>query len=500
MILTDKQETIYTTDAEIIKNISPLHIGDIVYPNMYTLDHPNVEFGVVVGYSKERALWLIDYTARSGGKSYNVPGVTHGHFEYADDVNVVPLGCVLHKCINGHYHVQEQCVKCRLEYNTFKVDRDHIYNRAAQSDYSTEDLANLRGFGINLDLNLVHECARFYALHTLALRDSFYLNVKGRNDRRLADLFYKYSFMACGGELRHYSTQVAQEDVNKTLSWNEYCKVFSSNKTVFMNAGRVNAWGYWLKHPNFNEEELLRYCIQLFPQFVGGGFGGTSWAKIAQNALDFKMGRISAETFVDTSWGLHHNGNVFFDKVYNVEDPFLTVLEAGKYGRVGVIYQYLDDPELRRAFETVLGVAPTEDWPSCPPAGLKRNNKEADAPEPNESDSGEAKECDCPVCTKVKIAKEKKLVEYVTAYLAGEIVTRKGDGGTESPETLDVDFPLSKSIPLQNTPMPKSKFKPTKSNVFFEFNPAYFKFDNTAPSAPSEDVLPLPNPSESGPD
>ena len=65
-----------------------------------------------------------------------------------------------------------------------------------------------------------------------------------------------------------------------------------------------------------------------------GGFGGKKWAECAKTVLAYRRGRIDAVSFVDTAFGLKHNGNIVFDKLWDVSG-IEHILDANQRGDMG---------------------------------------------------------------------------------------------------------------------------------------------------------------------
>ena len=66
--------------------------------------------------------------------------------------------------------------------------------------------------------------------------------------------------------------------------------------------------------------DLMKGCKEVFElDCWSSSYGGSNWANIANTALMYLTGEISKTTFVDTTWGLQHNGNICLDKVWSVK-------------------------------------------------------------------------------------------------------------------------------------------------------------------------------------
>lgn len=91
----------------------------------------------------------------------------------------------------------------------------------------------------------------------------------------------------------------------------------SGELQYYMMANRI------LEQPPFNElsvSELLEMASEFFLRKFAHGYGGKAWSEIAQHALFFSQGKMSAEMFLDKALSLEHNGGDMFNKGFLYQD------------------------------------------------------------------------------------------------------------------------------------------------------------------------------------
>lgn len=121
-------------------------------------------------------------------------------------------------------------------------------------------------------------------------------NELARISAPLANCFSDYMFLICMGEARH---AVGSSGL---WCWGEIPK----------DDGRVGAYRF---AEEYNPIKTLPQLADLFEQpGWGGSYGGKKWKHIAEVALQYRKGELSAPTFVDHVADLKHNGGTQFSK------------------------------------------------------------------------------------------------------------------------------------------------------------------------------------------
>ena len=122
----------------------------------------------------------------------------------------------------------------------------------------------------------------------------------------LVGQFSRYTDMAVGGELRHS---------RKMAAWNQIPKPIQVALTDgSLPSSRHSAWNGWYHVRQSYGTIALRWAMMSFQAFSGHSFGGLKWSVIAETLWKHESGVYSDQTFVDTCWGLEHNGGCYFNK------------------------------------------------------------------------------------------------------------------------------------------------------------------------------------------
>ena len=149
------------------------------------------------------------------------------------------------------------------------------------------------------------------SLATLIDKDKYdkYL-IKRTNS--LTDQFTRYTDMAVGGELRHARGKIdngtfLKDDIPRPLLEALYGHVITGS--------RNSAWEGWYHFRQRYGTLAIRWAKDVFSlQGWGSGYGGARWANIADTLYSYEKGITTQHTFVDTCFGLEHNGGAYFNK------------------------------------------------------------------------------------------------------------------------------------------------------------------------------------------
>jgi hypothetical protein len=166
-------------------------------------------------------------------------------------------------------------------------------------------------WGLAQDMNLRRTCADFYLLYDLNLEDKD----EGRFQQLMDWIipqFVRYTDMAVGGELRHARYKL--KSGAKSLLPLPLRRALSDGT---LPSQRHSAWHNWKFFRNAYGSVALRWAEACFNSFSGGGYGGPRWANIAKVLRMYETGELTPISFIDTCWGLEHNGGAYFNKAWN---------------------------------------------------------------------------------------------------------------------------------------------------------------------------------------
>ena len=168
----------------------------------------------------------------------------------------------------------------------------------------------------------------------------------------LASQMSLYIECACLGEARYAMGRVRDAGNAKFLKnpkwkavYNDLCAGDKDRYTVWKMfpvlsrkyaGGRGRKRGYRGKGratPSGEGTTLLLFTVLVHDtlNWRSGGFGGKKWAECAKTVLAYRRRRIDPVSFVDTAFGLKHNGNIVFDKLWPVHG-IERILDANQRG------------------------------------------------------------------------------------------------------------------------------------------------------------------------
>jgi hypothetical protein len=165
-------------------------------------------------------------------------------------------------------------------------------------------------WGLNLYLKLSQQAAKFYLLMDLEID-----GLDGGRFQKLLDSllpqFVAYTDMAVGGELRH-------SNAKKQIVNGAPLPLRRALSDGTLPSHRHEAWRGWYRFRRHYGTLALQWAQDTFHLFTGGGFGGPKWANIAHILHLYETEEITPLTFVDTCWGLQHNGGTYFNKAWGI--------------------------------------------------------------------------------------------------------------------------------------------------------------------------------------
>ena len=168
----------------------------------------------------------------------------------------------------------------------------------------------------------------------------------------LASQMSLYIECACLGEARYAMGRVRDASNAKFLKnpkwmavYNDLCVGDKDRYTVWKMfpvlsrkyaGGRGRKRGYRGKGratPSGEGTTLLLFTVLVHDtlNWRSDGFGGKKWAECAKTVLAYRRRRIDPVSFVDTAFGLKHNGNIVFDKLWPVHG-IERILDANQRG------------------------------------------------------------------------------------------------------------------------------------------------------------------------
>tara|TARA_R110002020_G_scaffold159439_6_gene343255 strand:+ start:2971 stop:3816 length:846 start_codon:yes stop_codon:yes gene_type:complete len=189
-----------------------------------------------------------------------------------------------------------------------------------------ENLWGLR----NTSWQLWKQAADYYLLSLATLIDKEkYDKYLIRRTNSLTDQFARYTDMAVGGELRHSRQRIesgtfSEMDIPRPLLEALFGHVITGS--------RNSAWEGWYHFRQRYGTLAIRWAKDVFSlKGWGSGYGGMRWANIADTLYSYEKGITTQHTFVDTCFGLEHNGGAYFNKWWST-GYLKEVLDANQEG------------------------------------------------------------------------------------------------------------------------------------------------------------------------
>ena len=194
-------------------------------------------------------------------------------------------------------------------------------------------------------MNLRRTAADFYLLMDL--------NIDDEDEGRFQELmdwllpqFIRYTDMAVGGELRHAANMMK----SGTKAPAPLALALNTGK---IPQDRHAAWKAWKFFRKTHGSQALKWAQITFPRFTGGAFGGKPWANIAKVLWMYETGLLTPITFVDTCWGLQHNGGCYFDKAWTVSN-LKSVLDSNLHKNFALLRSFAS-PSVRERHIAIMG-------------------------------------------------------------------------------------------------------------------------------------------------
>ena len=175
--------------------------------------------------------------------------------------------------------------------------------------------------------------ADFYTLYALRLegKDQGYFD---KHVEQWLPILKNYTDMVVGGEVRHAGSRDFLYEIDVTPLVVEL-KCHGS----LYSPTRSQAWNIWWHFRQKHGSAALMWAATIFRGMGGSSsVGGDRWANITETLLWFERGVTTPIIFLDSIWGLQHNGGCYFNK---------------KAWDIGGLQQVLDD-NLAGRFKSLL--------------------------------------------------------------------------------------------------------------------------------------------------
>lgn len=163
----------------------------------------------------------------------------------------------------------------------------------------------------------------------------------------LADQFSAYLDMVIGGELRYAQNNIINDRGDEGYKDVDDMPLGETAKGILRSfasyrdfSGRTPVWGEWQSIRKTLGMEALYNAKRIFNLGWAGGYGGESWANATSILIDYLEHRLTAQVFIDTCFGLHHNNNIILDKVWAVDKALLRVLDYNKTDQMKGVAMY----------------------------------------------------------------------------------------------------------------------------------------------------------------
>jgi hypothetical protein len=209
---------------------------------------------------------------------------------------------------------------------------------------------------IDISVALASEAADFYLLLEASTRCPEAKAEANKLAKKLADQFSRYMFMAIGGELRHFlwseNAGIVYDAIRECFRVQEIEEMeaifdwFKQHTREFLS--RNESWDKWsnwretiAKIYPVSKLDLLDFAQYIFEVSAGWQFGcgGRPWATITNTLKMYLTGGLTDVMFVDTAFGLKHNHQLHFDKIWCVEllEFVLNLNANGDYDTMKII-------------------------------------------------------------------------------------------------------------------------------------------------------------------
>ena len=179
---------------------------------------------------------------------------------------------------------------------------------------------------------LYKQAANYYGLTVMTIQEpesESYKHMLDGVSNKIADQFSRYTDMAVGGEIRHTPTSMMNE-IPQPLA-----QALLDNTIGRSQSGvhRDVAWNGWFRFKQKYGTVALKWATEAFNTAGwNSSYGGQKWGHISNTLYLYERELISKHIFIDTCWGLQHNGGTYFNKWFQTDPRLQQVLDLNLEG------------------------------------------------------------------------------------------------------------------------------------------------------------------------
>ena len=180
---------------------------------------------------------------------------------------------------------------------------------------------------------LYKQAANYYGLTVMTIQEpesDTYKHMLDSVSNKIAEQFSRYTDMAVGGEIRHTPTAM-MNDIPQPLA-----QALLDNTIGRSQSGvhRDVAWNGWFRFKQKYGTVALLWATETFNTAGwNSSYGGKKWGHISHTLYMYERELISKHIFIDTCWGLEHNGGTYFNKWFQTDPRLQQVLDLNLEGQ-----------------------------------------------------------------------------------------------------------------------------------------------------------------------
>ena len=200
-------------------------------------------------------------------------------------------------------------------------------------------------------LALYKWAADYYILTVMTMQEpknkAYNLMLEKRSEK-IADQFARYTDMAVGGEIRH-TPKSNYKTMNRPMIEALEDGTIGHSQS---GTGRHSAWNGWYWFRQRYGTVALKWAVEIFKTMKwSSAYGGLRWGDIANTLYLYESEDISKHVFIDTCWGLQHNGGVYFNKWWTYKLSTLKkVLDLNLQGHYCIIADQYASQMVKKMF------------------------------------------------------------------------------------------------------------------------------------------------------
>ena len=177
---------------------------------------------------------------------------------------------------------------------------------------------------------LYKQAANYYGLTVMTIQEpesNAYKHMLDGVSDKIADQFSRYTDMAVGGEIRHTPTSMMNE-IPQPLA-----QALLDNTIGRSAIARHVAWNGWFRFKQKYGTVALKWATEAFNTAGwNSSYGGQKWGHISNTLYLYERELITKHIFIDTCWGLQHNGGTYFNKWFQTDPRLQQVLDLNLEG------------------------------------------------------------------------------------------------------------------------------------------------------------------------